>query len=93
MSTFQTVCLNSNDLANLIGEFREVPFARGLSKPVIGEGNLPLVIFVNAETNTFTIVEKAGNEVYCILAVGAKFEPVPQSIRDEVISEYQRGMM
>lgn len=93
MSTYQTVCLNAKDFTNLVGEFKEVPFARGISKPVIGEGVLSLVIFVNPETKTFTMAEKAAEDLYCVLAVGAEFEPVPQDIRDNVINEYKKGIL
>lgn len=93
MSTFQTICLNAKDLTNLVGEFKEVPFARGISTPVIGEGALSLVLFLNPDKKTFTIVEKVKDDTYCILAVGGSFEPVPKHIQDEVINEYGKGLM
>jgi hypothetical protein len=43
-----------------------------------------LVIFANPTTGSFTIVEKAGEDLYCILAIGGGFEPVPKDIQDDV---------
>ena len=84
------MCLNGNDLVESINEFKELPYVRGISTPFDKEdAKLSLVIFLNPTTGTFTIVEKAGNNLYCILAVGGGFEPVPKEIQDDVRKEQQ----
>jgi hypothetical protein len=90
IKTIQTLCLNGNDLGETINEFKELPYVRGISTPFDKEdAKLSLVIFLNPTTGTFTIVEKAGNNLYCILAVGGGFEPVPKEIQDDVRKEQQ----
>ena len=93
MSTYQTICLDGKDLSNLLGEYKEIPFARGKSKPIVGEGVLSLVIFINPNTKSFTIAERAGQDLFCVLAVGSEFEPMPKEIQDNVINEYNKGTL
>ena len=77
--------MNGKDLTNTVNEFKELPFVRGLSVPLTQqERKLSLVIFANPTTGSFTIVEKAGEDLYCILAIGGGFEPVPKDIQDDV---------
>ena len=84
-ATYETICLNGKDLTNTVNEFKEIPFVRGLSVPLTQqERKLSLVIFANPTTGSFTIVEKAGEDLYCILAIGGGFEPVPKDIQDDV---------
>ena len=74
-------CVNEQNLNKLVTEFYEVPFIRALNVPVLGIAQLnSLVIFVNPKTSSFSIVEKTGEQKYCILAVGGSFEPVPAEI-------------
>jgi hypothetical protein len=94
ISTYETVCLSAKDLTSLIDEFKEIPYVRGISRPVVGDdSSLPLVIFVNPQTKTFTIAEKAGTDIYCILAVGANFQPVPKELQDEVKESQNKGTL
>jgi hypothetical protein len=81
IATHETVCVAGQDLTDTVTEFQELPFVRGQSHAP-NSGNLSLVIFANPDTGTFTIVERAGKDLYCILAVGSKFEPVPRDIQD-----------
>lgn len=94
IATFQTVCINGKDLTSTIDEFKEIPFVRGHSTPLLQNGiPLSLVIFLNPETKTFTIVEKTGEDAYCILAVGQQFEPVPKEIQDSVKDNQNKGTL
>lgn len=94
IATYQTVCLNSKDLTDTVDEFKEVPFVRGLSMPLLqNSAPLSLVIFVNPETKSYTIVEKTGEDTYCILAVGSGFEPVPKEIQDKVRKNQNKGTL
>lgn len=93
MSTFQTVCLDGKELTGLMNEFKEIPFVRGVSRPFVGEGALSLVIFANPSTQTFSIIEKVEEDLYCILAVGSGFEPVPKEIQDDVRESQSKGVL
>ena len=84
------MCLNGNDLGETVNEFKELPYVRGISTPMDEQdAKMSLVVFLNPTTGTFTIVEKAGDNLYCILAVGGGFEPVPKQIQDDVRKEQQ----
>jgi len=94
IATYQTACISGQDLVNLVGEFQEIPAVRGVSRGIVTEGaSLSMVIYVNAKTGTFTIVERAAADTYCLLAVGAGFEAVPKEIQDEVRSAQERGRL
>jgi len=93
-STFETVCMNVKDLTSMLDEFKEIPYVRGTSVPMVGEQTaLPLVIFVNPEKTTFTIVERASKDIYCILAVGAGFHPVPKELQDQMKAEQGKSRL
>lgn len=90
---FPAVCVDAKTLSETVAEFKELPFARGISNS-LGNPEAParsLVIFVNPETQTWTIVERVNGNQYCIMAVGQKFEPVPADIRYRVEQERSRG--
>ena len=85
IASYQTVCVDSQDLTALVDEFKELPYVRGITQStVIDSANLPMVIFVNPETGTFTIAERTGADTFCLLAVGSGFSPVPRQIQDDV---------
>jgi len=78
-------CVNKENIYKLVGAFDEIPFIRALNVPVLGLSTFTsLVIFVNTKTGSFSIVEKVEEQKYCVLAVGASFEPVPA----EALKEY-----
>jgi hypothetical protein len=94
IATFKTVCINSKDLAGTIDDFKEIPFVRGVSTPIMeGAGASVLVIFANPTTGTFTIVERTGEDLYCVLAIGSSFEPVPKQIQDDVRKNQNKGSL
>ena len=90
---YPAVCVDAESLSKTVDEFKELPFARGLSTNMTDTEapHLSLVIFVNPKTQTWTIVERVDPNRYCIMAVGQKFEPVPADIRDRVEQERSRG--
>lgn len=93
-ATYETVCVGPDDLAKTVNEFKELPFVRGLSTPLSqNETKLSIVIFANPKTGTFTIVERASEKLYCILAVGGGFEPVPKDIQDAAREEQGKSSL
>jgi len=92
---YPALCVGPEALSETVKNFQELPFARGLSTNM-GDAEAPplsLVIFVNPETQTWTIVERVTANQYCIMAVGQKFEPVPAGIRDRVEEGQRKGQL
>ena len=94
IKTIQTMCLDGKDLTDTVNEFKELPYVRGISTPMAEQDTkMSLVVFLNPATGTFTIVEKAGDNLYCILAVGGGFEPVPKNIQDDVKQQQENSTL
>ena len=92
---YPAMCVDAESLTKTVEEFRELPFARGVSNS-LGDSEGPprsLVIFVNPTTKTWTIVERVNPDQYCIMAVGSGFEPVPTEIRDRVEEGPKQGQL
>lgn len=79
--TIKPWCVDLKKLNEVLDEFDEVPFVRGLSQR--DAGTTSLVVFVSKEKKTWSIVEKISNDAYCFIAVGNVFEPVPSEIHEE----------
>jgi hypothetical protein len=92
-SNLPTQCINGSSLDEVLDEYDEIPFVRGMS---FREGKSKqvensVVFFVNAKTKTWTLVEKFGDNKYCVLAAGGDFEPVPMKVIDDIINERQKS--
>lgn len=86
---FPTSCMSLQNMDVLLNEFDELPLIRGKS---FRDGNYhSLVVFMNRETKSFTIVEKINDKLYCALSIGENIEPVPQEIVDSIIKQRQRN--
>ncbi len=79
-----TVCVGLEQIDKTLEQFEELPLARGISTDIETGFPLSLVIFVNAKTGSFTIVERTLYGEFCILSVGGKFEPVPEAIQENL---------
>lgn len=94
IKTYQAMCLDRKDLTSTIDEFKEIPYVRGISTPFSEQDSkTSLVVFLNPTTGTFTIVEKVAADVYCILAVGGGFEPVPRETQDDVKQQQEKSAL
>lgn len=80
-------CVNYDTLERTLDEYKEIPFVRGKSQR--GTDNDPddyvMVLFVNRETKTWTLVEQVEPDYYCVIGVGKNFEPVPAEIINDII--------
>lgn len=92
-SNLPVYCINYNSLDSTLSEWDEIPFVRGKSfrENSSGEIRNALVLFVNANKRTWTLVEKFSDDKYCVLAAGTDFEPVPAKIIDDVINEREKS--
>ncbi len=74
----EMVCATEKALESVLDQFGEIPFATMTSMrevPVLGITANPIVIFVNPKTKSYTIVERIGKELYCVVALGENIEP------------------
>jgi hypothetical protein len=94
VATVDTICISLKQLTEITDEAQELPYVRGQSHPIMTEGApLSMVIFVNPTTGTFTIAERVAQDMYCLLALGSRFEPVPREARDRIMQEQQKSRL
>jgi len=69
-------CLSKERMTALLTEHEEKAMLVGVSVRNINnkEISVPMVVFANPETKSFTIAEKV-NERYCVVAMGEKLTP------------------
>jgi len=92
VGSMDTVCMSLKNLTEIIDDAQEIPYLRGQSHPIMTQGApLAMVIFVNPKTGTFTISERVDRDIYCILALGSKFEPVPKETQDKIRKEQDKS--
>jgi hypothetical protein len=94
VATVDTICISLKQLTEITDEAQELPYVRGQSHPIMTEGApLSMVIFVNPTTGTFTIAERVAQDMYCLLALGSRFEPVPKESRDTIRKEQEKSRL
>jgi len=74
----QLVCGNYDSIDATIKEYNEIPFVRMSGYRLSSSGNVSqnqIVIFVNPQTKTYTIVERFSSEIYCVVSIGEKMSP------------------
>jgi hypothetical protein len=74
----EMVCATEKALGSVLDEFGEIPFATMMSMreiPVLGVTANSMVMFVNPKTKSYTIVERIGKDLYCVVALGENIEP------------------
>jgi hypothetical protein len=76
--TLTVECYTIDVLAKELGKYSEMPLLIGNS--LREEKNKPsqntLILVANTETRTWTLLEKADDDKYCILGVGNHLSPV-----------------
>jgi hypothetical protein len=79
-------CISYSNLDILLEEFDELPLIRGISsrETETGMKESMMVLFMNKDKATWTLVEKMDDKTYCILAVGSGIEPVPGNIIQDI---------
>ena len=90
-SNVEVTCVKPQDLEVVLNKWKELPLARGQSARTNDETRNTLVIFVNHKTGTWTIAERTPGGLYCILAAGEKFEPVPAEVVEK-FKKQQEGL-
>jgi hypothetical protein len=86
-------CVEGKMLEELMDKYNELPLARGVSSRVLGEQRFdnPMVVFINPEATTFTVVEQVSETHYCVIAMGAEFQPVPQEVIEGIVNRREKS--
>lgn len=88
-----TVCITISDLAKTLDEYEELPLVRGIGNSLLDGNSFSVVVFANGKTGTFTITQRQSKDLYCILAVGTNFQPVPKEMQDTIKDSQQKGKL
>ena len=83
-------CMDQKDLETLMDRFQEIPLARGIN---VYPAPSSLVIFVNADTGSYSVVERVATDRYCVISVGGSFESVPTDIQKHNQQRRDKGRM
>ena len=92
-ATYKTICMTADSFLKLVYEFDEIPFVKAYSHSVFDNSIMPMVIFTNPKTQSFTIAEMVDSNTYCVLTLGNKFEPMPKKLIDEFLSGKNQGKL
>ena len=72
-------CMPLSELTKLIQQFEEEGMLSGVTTREDEKGKetlSPVVIFMNPQTKSWTIVEKVSSDRYCVLAAGGNLKPI-----------------
>lgn len=78
----QLVCLRTQEMRELLRSPYE--YGETLIATALKSNGLVLEIWVNLQTQRFTIVETQARGVTCIVAVGSAFEPAPVGSKKKI---------
>lgn len=94
-ATVQVHCVGRGEIDKVLNDYDEYPFVRGFSiREYNGvPTNNSIVLFVNATTGTWTLVERTPDRKYCIISTGTKFEAVPLDVIDEMQKQRKSNKM
>lgn len=70
-------CVSLEQLSRVLEKHKEEPFLHGSSRREIAGKivSIPMVIFVNPKTKTWTMIETYGKDIYCAAGLGQKISP------------------
>ncbi len=76
------VCAESDYFFPTIEKYGEIPFAKMISfreVPGVGVMQNVMIIFVNPETKTYTMLEQLSENIVCVVGVGSDILPYRES--------------
>jgi len=76
-------CMSEKEMDRILSKHGEVSFVGGTSTRVLEGGKRqhhPIILFVNPDTRTWTLVERAG-EYYCAISLGEDLVPITKEDR------------
>lgn len=88
-------CTSIKTLDEMLDKFNELPFAQSKSSREVDKKEVTnqLIVFINPDTRSYTIVEQFSPKHVCILAVGEDFKPVSPEVRDEIIKRREKSRL
>lgn len=87
---FPSVCVASAELFATLKQYEELPFVRGDSDR--NGQKVGFVMFLNAQTGTWTIAERVEEDLFCVTGVGNRFEPVPSEVIDNFFKPEEKDL-
>jgi hypothetical protein len=86
-------CVPLQNLEDVLSEHDELPVIRAKSFRESENQTFEnaLVLFVNQQKKTWTLVEKVSENSYCVIAIGHDLEPVPNSIIEDIQKRRSRS--
>lgn len=80
--TVPVECAGEEALMAMLKEYQEKPMLIGTSTRRRGgqAWDFPVVLFTNASTGSWTLVEEHGPDLYCAVAMGGDIRPFYQSV-------------
>ena len=72
-------CDTKDNLLTTIAKYQEQPLAQGkviLNHPQGRSYEFPMLLFVNMEEKTYTLIALTAEDYGCIVAIGSEFTPV-----------------
>jgi hypothetical protein len=81
--TVPVECAGEDGLMAMLKEYQEKPMLIGTSTRRQGgqSWDFPVVLFTNASTGSWTLVEEHGPDLYCAVAMGGDIRPFYQSVQ------------
>ena len=75
--TMDTYCINTASLYEMIKKYEEKPMLTAISVRMVRDKEVPLatVLYVNADTKSWTLVEKVRDDYYCVIGMGDNIKP------------------
>jgi hypothetical protein len=84
---FSSYCMGEKKLNMLMQKYNESPMMTMTSTRILNEKmirNSPTILFANPKEGSWTLVEKATDELYCVVATGVGITPIRNKSDKEV---------
>ncbi len=74
---FETICISQKVLEETITKHGEKPFITAVGHRLVGDKKVfhPVLMFMNPDTKTWTVVERIEQDSFCVISVGSKMQP------------------
>jgi hypothetical protein len=74
---FETICIDQKMLEETTAKHGEKPFITAVGHRLVGDKKVfhPVVMFMNPNTKSWTLVERVEPNSFCVIGVGTKMEP------------------
>lgn len=95
---FDAYCMSSKMFGVIAAKYEEQPMMVMISGRTVGEKDMEFttVMFANPKTGSWSLVERIGEDVFCVVATGSKLAPYlgdrpPNSPNGNVPKKYEQS--